>query len=140
MNAQIESSTDQNKSLYRRFIQEIFNEGRLDWLDEFVSPEFVLRGGASETPSGPAGARSAVTTFRSAFPNLKITVEQLVGEGDHVCARSTLRGTQQGPIFGIPPTGKSVTVTGLAMRFANGQLIESFVRNDVVGLMKQLKS
>ena len=141
MNTLTETSTEQNKSLYRRFIQTIFNEGRLDQLDEFVSPSFVLRDPNPGTPEGPAAVRHSVTMFRTAFPDLKLTLEELVAENDKVCARATLRGTHQGPIFGIPATGKTVTVTGLTMiRFADGHIVESLVRNDVPGLMRQLKS
>jgi steroid delta-isomerase-like uncharacterized protein len=141
MNTITETTIDQNKSLYRRFIQTLFNEGRLDQLDEFISPAFVVRAAPPGTPEGPAAVQHSVTLFRTAFPDLKITIEELIGEGDKVSARATLRGTHQAPIFGIPATGKTVTVTGLTMiHLADGQIVESLVRNDVPGLMRQLKS
>ena len=70
---------------------------------------------------------------------LEITIDDLIGEGDRLCARATTRGTHRGAIFGIPPTGKAVTMTGLTMvRIAEGRLAESWVRNDVLGLRSQL--
>jgi steroid delta-isomerase-like uncharacterized protein len=131
--------TDQNKAVYRRFIQEVFNEGRLDMLDEMLSQSYVYRDAPPGTPAGPEAIKQVVTMFRAAFPDLKITIEDLVSEGDKVCARLTTRGTHRGVLFGIPATGKAVTMTGLTMvRIADGRMVESWVKNDVMGLMSQL--
>ena len=132
-------TTDQNKAVYRRFIQEVFNEGRLDALDELLSPSYVLRDAPPGAPPGPQAVAEVVRMFRAAFPDLAITIDDLVAEGDKVCARATTRGTHRGPMFGLPPTGKPVTMTGLTMvRIVDGRLVESWVRNDVAGLMRQL--
>jgi steroid delta-isomerase-like uncharacterized protein len=131
--------TDQNKAVYRRFIEEVFNEGRLDVLDEVLSPSYVYRDAPPGTPPGPEGIMQVVSMFRAAFPDLKITIDDQVAEGDKVCSRTTMRGTHRGVIFGIPATGKAVTMTGLTMvRIADGRLVESWVKNDVMGLMSQL--
>ena len=130
---------EKNKVIYRRFIQEIFNEGRLDKLTELVSPDYVLRAAPPGTPSGQEAIKQIVTMFRTAFPDLKITIEHLIGEGDTLAARSVTEGTHQGTIFGIHATGKAIKMPGLTMvRIANGKLQESWVRNDVLGLMNQL--
>ena len=77
--------------------------------------------------------------FRKAFPDLKIAIEELVAEGDKVCARATTRGTHKGTFFGIPGTGKAVTMSGLTMvRIVDGRIIESWVKNDVGSLMRQI--
>ena len=77
--------------------------------------------------------------FRGAFPNLKITIEEIIAEGDKVCARAITRGTHKGTLFGLPASGKSVAMTGLTMvTIRDGRLVESWVKNDVMGLMKQL--
>ena len=129
---------EQNKAIYRRFLQEVFNEGRLDKL-ELLSPSYVFHDAPPGTPKGPEAIKQVVTMFRGAFPDLKITIEEMVAEGDKVCARATTRGTHQGPIFGIPATEKAVTMTGLTMvTITDGRLVESWVKNDVMGLMKQL--
>ena len=131
--------TEQNKSIYRAFIQRVFNEGRLDALDEFLAPSYVIRDTPPETPPGAEGVKSVVSMFRGAFPDLEITLDDLMAEGDRVAARSTLRGTHRGPLFGLAPTGRSVTMTSLTMvRIVDGRLVESWVKNDTASLMSQL--
>lgn len=132
-------STDQNKTIYRRFIQEVFNEGRLDVLGTLVSPTYVLHDAPPGSPRGPEAIAAVVTMFRTAFPDLAIELDELVAEGDIVCARATTRGTHRGPIMGLAATGRAVAMTGLTMvRIVEGRLLESWVRNDVAGLMRQL--
>lgn len=132
-------SLEQNKALYRRFIQEAFNEGRLDRLGEFLAPSYVFRDAPPGMAPGPDAIRETVTLFRAGFPDLDITLEELVAEGDKVCARSMMRGTHRGTIFGLAPTGRKVAVAGMTMvRLVEGRLVESWVKNDVTGLMAQL--
>src|SRR4051794_19255022 len=104
-----------NKTIYRRFIQEIFNEGRLDKLNELVSPDYVLHEAPPGTPSGPDAIKEIVMMFQSAFPDLKITLDELVAEGDRVTARATTQGTHKGAFLGISATGKAVKITGLTL-------------------------
>ena len=132
-------NAEQNKTIYRAFIQRVFNEGKVDSLDEFLAESYVIAESPPGTPPGAEGVKQAVGMFRGAFPDLEITLDDLIGEGDWVAAKSTLRGTHRGPLFGIEPTGNSVSITSLTMvRLANGRLVESWVRNDVAGLMSQL--
>jgi predicted ester cyclase len=98
--------TDQNKAVYRRFIQEVFNEGRLDMLDEVLSRSYVYHEAPPGTPPGPEGIKQIVPMFRAAFPDLNITIDDQVAEGDKVCSRVTMRGTHRGVFVGIPATGK----------------------------------
>jgi steroid delta-isomerase-like uncharacterized protein len=131
--------TDQTKAVYRRFIQEVFNEGRLDMLDEVLSRSYIYHDAPPGTPPGSEGIKQIISMCRAAFPDLEITIEDQVAEGDKVCSRTTMRGTHRGDIFGIPATGKAVTMTGLTMvRMADSRLVESWVKNDVMGLMSQL--
>jgi steroid delta-isomerase-like uncharacterized protein len=128
-----------NKVVYRRFIDEIFNEGRLEKLDEVLAPSYIYHDAPEGTMPGTEGVKKVVTMFRAAFPDLKITIDDQVSEGDKVCSRTTMRGTHQGAIFGVPPTGKSVTMHGITMvRIADGRVFESWVKNDLMGLMRQL--
>ena len=132
-------SIEANKALYRRFIQEIFNEGRLERLGDFTAPDYEVR----EAPPGSAARAEAVkqivTQFRTGFPDLNIVIEELIGEGDWIAARATTRGTHHGTIFGVAPTGRKIAVTGLTMvRLADGKLTESWVKNDMASLMAQL--
>src|SRR4051794_25298206 len=129
-------SVEENKAVYRRFLQEAFNKGNLDVLDEVLSPTYAYRDAPPGTPPGAEGIRQVVTMFRKAFPDLEITIEDQVGEGDMVASRTTMRGTQKGEIFGVAPSGKKVAVPGLTMaRVANGRVQESWVKNDVNAMM-----
>jgi predicted ester cyclase len=132
-------NTDKNKALYQRFIQEVFNEGKLDNLDQFLAPAYIVHDPPPTARNGAEAVKQIVTAFRTAFPDLSITIDELVAEGDIVCARATSRGTHNGPLFGIAPTGKSITMTGLTMvTIIDGRLTESWVRNDITGLMNQI--
>lgn len=104
----------------------MFNEGRLEALDELVSPSYVLHDAPPGTPDGPEAIRQIVTTFRTAFPDLRITIEDQIAEGEWVCSLATTRGTHRGTLFGIEPTGRTVTMTGLTLvRIADGRLVRA---------------
>jgi predicted ester cyclase len=100
---------------------------------------YVYRDAPPGTPAGPEGIKQIVSMFRAAFPDLKITIDEQVAERNLVCSRTTTRGTHRGELFGIPATGKSITMPGLTMvRIVKDRLVESWVRNDVTSVMKQL--
>lgn len=108
-------------------------------LNEVLSPSYVYRDAPPGTPPGAEGIKQVVSMFHTAFPDLEITIDDMVAEGDKVCARATTRGTHRGEIFGIPATGKAMAMTGLTMvRIVDGRLVESWMKNDVMGLMSQL--
>jgi steroid delta-isomerase-like uncharacterized protein len=133
-------SLEENKATYRRYIQEIFNEGRLDQLGELLTPDYAYRDAPPGTPPGLEAIRQVVTMFRAAFPDLEITIEDQIAEGDKVCSRAVTRGTHRGAIFGIPPTGRSIAMRGMTIvRLVHGRIAESWVSNDVMGLMNQLR-
>jgi len=132
-------STEDNKAIYRRFIEEGFNKGNLNVLDEVLSPDYVYHDAPPGTPTGREGVKQVVSTYRGAFPDLKITIEDQAAEGDKVSSRTTMRGTHQGTLTGISPTRKHVEVPGLTMvRIKGGKIAESWVENDVVSLYQQL--
>ena len=132
-------TTDQNKALYRRFIEKVFNEGQLEVIDDLLAPSYIFHDAPPGLSAGPEGVKRIASIFRKAFPDLEIAIEDQVAEGDMVCTRTILRGTHKGVLYDIQPTGKVVHMTGLAMvRMAGGRLAESWVKNDVQGLMRQL--
>jgi steroid delta-isomerase-like uncharacterized protein len=132
-------SIEQNKAIYRRYIQEVFNEGRLEKLDELLSPDYVYHDAPLGTPPGAEGIKQVVTMFHTGFPDLNITIEDQIAEGDKVLSRATTRGTHKGTIFGIPATGNAVTMSGMTLvSIVDGRIVESWVANDVMGLMRQL--
>lgn len=130
---------DRNKAIYRRYIQQVFNEGRVDLLDKLLAPSYVYHEAPPGTLLGGEGIKQVVAMFRAAFPDLEITIDDQIAEGDQVCSRATTRGTHQGEIFGIPATGKAATMTGMTIvRIVDGRIADSWVKNDVMGLMNQL--
>jgi predicted ester cyclase len=134
-------SLERNKLIYRNFIEEVFNHGRLDLLEVFLDPSYFNHDAPPGTPVGIEGVSQIVTVFRVAFPNMKVSIEDQIAEGDKVCSLATTRGVHKGPIFGIPPTGKTIVMTGLTMvRIVNDKLMESWVKNDMAGLMNQLQT
>jgi steroid delta-isomerase-like uncharacterized protein len=139
MNPNLELVTEQNKAVYRRFIQEVFNEGRVDMLEQLLSPSYIYQDAPPGTPPNADGIRQVVTNARTAFPDLKVAIVDMVGEGDKVCARLTTRGTHKGVFFDIPPTGKTISMKGMTMiHLVDGRMVTSWVLNDVMGLMNQL--
>lgn len=132
-------SLDRNKAIYQHYIQQVFNQGQVDLLDELLSPSYLYHEAPPGTLPGAEGIKQVVSMFRAAFPDLEITIDDQVAEGDLVCTRATTRGTHQGEIFGIPATGKAVTMNGLTLvRIVEGRIAESWVKNDVMSLMHQL--
>ena len=108
-------------------------------MDELVSPTYMLENAPPEIPEGPQAIKHVVSMYRAAFSDLKITIDDLLAEGDVVAARSTMRGIHTGTFFGISPTGKAVKMASQTMvRISNGRLAQSWVSNDLMGLMKQL--
>src|SRR4051812_44110281 len=99
-------AAEENKALARRFLEEVFNEGNLAAIDELIDPDWVQHDPAMpEELRGIEGARQLVEVYRAAFPDLHITVEDQVAEGDKVATRWTARGSHQGELMGIPPSG-----------------------------------
>ena len=126
-----------NKATVRRFIGQAFNAGDLAVVDELVATDYVLH----FTPEvrGPEGLKQFITEYRTAFPDYTCTIEDQVAEADKVVTRWTMRGTQQGQLMGIPPTGKQVTLPGVVLdRVSNGRLVETWMQADTLGLLQQL--
>jgi steroid delta-isomerase-like uncharacterized protein len=88
---------------------------------------------------GRNGARQVTQGYRASFPDLKLTVDEQIAEGDTVCTRWTAQGTHEGEFFGTPATHKQATVTGVTIeKIRNGQIAESRTVWDALGLMQQL--
>ena len=90
-------------------------------------------------PSGPAGVKQLVAAWRAGFPDGRMTVDDLIGEGDKVVIRMTWRGTHQGAFYDIAPTGRLVTVTSIGIdRVVNGKIVEGWGEVDMLGMYQQL--
>lgn len=134
-------STEQNKTLVRRFTEEVTNQGKLDVAYELFVSDYVHHDPAlpPELQQGLDNYLQVVKMFRAAFPDLHGTIEDVIAEGDKVVARITYRGTQQGELMGIPPTGKPVTMTLIGInRIVEGKIAEGWVNFDALGMMQQL--
>jgi steroid delta-isomerase-like uncharacterized protein len=130
-------STELNKSVVRRLIEEL-NWGNLSIADELIAPTYIDHF-ASPHAAGPEGFKETITWFRTAFPDLYWTVEDLFASEDRVTIRVIARGTHKGELMGIAPTGKSVTVNAIAIyRVAEGKIADAWVSRDLLGLLQQI--
>ncbi|MBI4491907.1 MAG: ester cyclase [Chloroflexi bacterium] len=133
------ASTEQNKALARQLI-EIFNQRDVAALGQVLPTDYVHHDPALPLPtSGLEGYRQATQVFFDAFRDAHMTIEDLTGEEDRVAFRWTFRGTHTGPLMGIPPTGKQVSISAIQLsRVAGGKIVESWVNYDAMGLLQQL--
>ena len=133
------ASTDPKK-VVRRFLEEAFNKGNLSVLDDLVAGGYVGHDPAIPQPvKGPEGVKEMVGGYRAAFSDLQITIMDQLAEGDKVATRWRAVGTHDGELWGITPTGKKTTVTGIAFdRVTDGKLIEGWDNWDALGMMRQL--
>jgi steroid delta-isomerase-like uncharacterized protein len=131
--------SETNKTVSRRLIEEAFNQGKYDVIDELVAPTFVNHDPLTGDTKGPEGTREVIEGYRSAFPDLKVTIEDQLAERDLVATRWTAKGTHKGELLGIAPTGKEATVTGLTIdRIKDGKIVESWNNWDTLGMLRQL--
>ncbi len=133
-------STEHNKTLVRHFYEEVWNRGHLDAADEIFAEDYVrhdLRPG--NAPAGPAGQKKIAADFRAAFPDLHMTVDLMVAEGDLVVARWTTEGTNTGQWGDVPATGKRARFSGVNIfRIAQGKVVELWNHRDDLSVMQQL--
>ena len=131
---------EENVSKIRRVVEEFYNQGNLGLADELFAPDYIRHDPAtSDVGRGPNGARQVATRYRTAFPDLHLTIEDTLSDGDRVVARWGSTGTHRGDLQGIAPTGKRMQITGLTIvRFTNGKITEEWVNWDTLGMLRQL--
>lgn len=121
------ATNEHNKELVRRIVDEMFNLGTLDVAAEIFAPEFVDRGHAQVAgkQDGPRGFAQFVRAIRTALPDIKATVQNLVAEGDYVAMWNTATATHVGELFGMPGSGKPISMKDFHFfRFSNGKIVE----------------
>jgi steroid delta-isomerase-like uncharacterized protein len=133
-------STEQNKALAHQFLEEVFNQGNMSRFNELVAPDFVEH---EEVPPGVPRNREGVamllTMLRSAFPDFKATIDDMIAEGDKVVVRMTWTGTQQGEFMGMPPSGKPMSIGVIDIfRMEKDKLVEHWGLSDTMSMMEQL--
>jgi steroid delta-isomerase-like uncharacterized protein len=133
-------SVEVEKALVRQFVDEVFNRGNMSVVDYLFAPDFVEH---EELPAGIPNDREGViqlaAMLRSAFPDFKATIDDIVAEDDKVVIRQTWTGTHKGEFMGVPPTGKSVSIGVIdIIRMADGKCVEHWGQMDSMGMMQQL--
>ena len=132
-------SAGENKAIVARLADAIWNQGDLTAVEELYSHDIIDHSPAHGQAPGLEGEKQVVTQFRTAFPDLQTTNDDLIAEGDTVVLRWSGRSTHQGEFAGIPPTGKPMTVTGIEIyRFSNGKVVERWGEFDMLGILQQL--
>ena len=132
-------STEENRSLVRRYIEEALNKGNLGLLDEMLSSDYKRYLSPAAAPLTPQAQKQRLAGLSAAFPDIHLTIEDLIAEGDRVAFRLTLRGTHQGTFLGIAPTGKQVIVFAFdVVRIENGRFIEHWGGPDLLTVLQQL--
>jgi steroid delta-isomerase-like uncharacterized protein len=132
-------SAEENKALFRRIYEELWNRGNLSVADEVIAPDFMNHSASPDSNRGPESVRGTLTWARNAFPDVHFEIEELVAEGDIVAGRLTMSGTHEGPLMGTPPTGRSVRTNHMHfVRFRDGKAVEHWGVRDDLGMMRQL--
>lgn len=117
-------STEENKTLYRRWFEEVVSGGNLELADELLSPDYVLHFPGVPGPLDSEGHKQLVMMFRNAFPDWQESIDDVIAEGDRVAIRVTGRGTHEGEFQGVPATGAHVSATGIGIgRIDNGRIL-----------------
>ena len=131
--------SDANKATVQRFVGDLVVKGNLDVVDELVADDYVEHSPLPGLPTGKAGLKQLATMFRTGFPDLAISDEDLIAEGDKVVMRQVTTGTHQGEFMGIAATGRKITVNEIhVVRLTNGQIVEHWGVEDSLGMMQQL--
>jgi steroid delta-isomerase-like uncharacterized protein len=133
-------STEENKALVRRFYEEVWDRGNTDFAFEVFADDYVRHDFRStEALPGPTGQKKIADDFRAAFPDLRVTVGLVVGDGEFVVGRWTATGTHAGAWGALEPTGRRVTFSAANIfRFENGKVAEIWNHRDDLGLQEQL--
>jgi steroid delta-isomerase-like uncharacterized protein len=132
-------SVDDNKEVIRAYVETIFNHKQVDRADELVASDYVDHAALPGQAPGLEGAKKKWAMYLAGIPDLRVTIEELVAEGDKVGVRRSYAGTHRGELLGVPPTGKQVRVGGISIfRLAGGKIAEQWEQLDRLALMQQL--
>jgi steroid delta-isomerase-like uncharacterized protein len=137
--AALDDPLEQNKLLIRRFFDEMWNPWNFAKADELLAPEIKFRGTLGAELKGRDAFRAYMRQVQAAFPDFHNRILEMTSENDRVVARTIYRATHRGEIFGLAPTGKSISYAGAAFfKIADGKIVEGWVLGDLLGLLRQL--
>jgi steroid delta-isomerase-like uncharacterized protein len=129
--------TQNAETVFRRLVEEVINGGNLSLIDELVTLDYVDHTGGGD---GPDGYRETVTMVRSVFPDLRMTIEDMIPSGDRVAARFTVTATHVAEFLGVPATGRTVTWEGIGIvRVVDGKMAERWNVSDMLAVLDQIR-
>jgi steroid delta-isomerase-like uncharacterized protein len=132
-------SLETNKDLIRAYVETIFNQRQVERADELVALDYLDHAALPGQAPGLQGAKQKWAMYLAGLPDLRVTIEELVAEGDKVAVRRSYAGTHRGELLGIPPTGKQVRLGGISIfRLAEGKIAEQWEQLDRLALLQQL--
>jgi steroid delta-isomerase-like uncharacterized protein len=132
-------STETNKAIIVRMLEQLFNEGRIDLVEEFFAEDYVEVIAGQPPATGYERLREAIGMVRNAFADFHLSIDEMVAEGDRVAIRWTTTGTHHGELLGIPASGKQIEHSGATFyRLANGRLVEIWFLADMLVLRQQI--
>jgi steroid delta-isomerase-like uncharacterized protein len=132
-------TSELNERVMQRFI-EFINSASEELAAQLISPDATFHvPGRPEPMRGPSGYLAIIGMMRQGFPDIQWTLEEMVSEEDKIAARFTMRGTHEGPFFGVPPTGREIVVEALNLyHLSAGKIVEEYGHPDMLGLMQQI--
>lgn len=134
--------TNTNDTIQHRWFEEVWNKGRADAIDEMLDPDVIGHGLVDSNGNevrGTEAFKSFYESFRGAFPDIQVIVEDTVAEGDKIVARCTVKATHSGEGLGISPTGKSVEFSGVCMlKVKDEKIVEAWNNFDFLTMMQQI--
>ena len=130
-------SPEENKVIVRHYLETAWNKKDPTIIDDLVADDFVQH--AQNVQPGREGVKNFFRMLYGGFPDAHFTLENIMAEGNQVATRFTVRGTHQGPFLGIPATGKSMTLTGMALlELRDGKIVANWNELDMLGALQQL--
>jgi steroid delta-isomerase-like uncharacterized protein len=139
MKGEVWMSMEDNRALLRNYVDEVWTRGNVAALDDFLHADYQRHLTATSVPLTLEGQKHLLAGFREAFPDARLTIEDMLAEGDRVAFRSTMRGTHLGTFQGISPTGTAVTASLLdIIRIQDGRFIEQWGGPNLLDLLQQL--
>ena len=132
--------SEENKAIARRWVEELWGLGHAEVADEIISPDYVVHDpGTPDRAGGIEGEKNAVAMYRSVFPDLWFSIEDMIASGDQVVICHTAHGTHRGGLMKIPPTGREMAVAGISIiRIQDGKIVELRINWDRLGMLQQL--
>jgi steroid delta-isomerase-like uncharacterized protein len=131
-------STETNKAVVRRMVEEAWNQGNLNAVDELLAAD-AFDHHDPDVPSFPEHMKAEIMRFHRAFPDFHFAIEDMIAEGDKVSFRATITGTHQGEYNGIPPTGRQIAFEHMHMvRIVDGKAVDHWAVLDILSMLQQL--